>query len=126
FLAVDFDPLPKGYVANLSHPGGNVTGIFVRETELAAKRVKIAREALNLIWAADRGSVHMSKSSRVCFSIFGIVLPRACLPFRCHWQIGWLRLPLPVVRKRCVPRSFDLTTHLPLRLSTMNWMSAVI
>jgi ABC-type uncharacterized transport system substrate-binding protein len=45
FLAVDFDPLGKGYVANLSHPGGNVTGIFVRETELAAKRVEIAREA---------------------------------------------------------------------------------
>src|SRR5258707_7671079 len=45
FLAIDFDPLAKGYVANLSHPGGNVTGIFVRETELAAKRVEIAREA---------------------------------------------------------------------------------
>jgi putative ABC transport system substrate-binding protein len=45
FLAVDFDPLAKGYVANLSHPGGNVTGIFVRETELAAKRVEIARQA---------------------------------------------------------------------------------
>src|SRR5438445_7505416 len=46
FLAVDFDPLAKGYVANLSHPGGNVTGIFVREIELAAKSVEIAREAL--------------------------------------------------------------------------------
>jgi ABC-type uncharacterized transport system substrate-binding protein len=45
FLAIDFDPLAKGYVANLSHPGGNVTGIFVRENELAAKRVEIAREA---------------------------------------------------------------------------------
>src|SRR5262249_37088299 len=45
FLAIDFDPLAKGYVANLSHPGGNVTGIFVRETELSAKRVEIAREA---------------------------------------------------------------------------------
>src|SRR6201989_1769734 len=44
FLAIDFDPLAKGYVANLSHPGGNVTGIFVRETELSAKRVEIARE----------------------------------------------------------------------------------
>jgi hypothetical protein len=32
-------------VANLSHPGGNVTGIFVRQIELAAKRVEIAREA---------------------------------------------------------------------------------
>src|SRR6266567_8451449 len=45
FLAVDFDPLAKGYVANLSHPGGNVTGIFVRQLELASKRVEIAREA---------------------------------------------------------------------------------
>src|SRR5262245_43631157 len=45
FLAIDFDPLAKGYVANLSNPGGNVTGIFVRENELAAKRVEIAREA---------------------------------------------------------------------------------
>src|SRR3989454_8424849 len=45
FLAVDFDPLAKGYVANLSHPGGNVTGIFVRQVELAAKRIEIAREA---------------------------------------------------------------------------------
>jgi len=45
FLAVDFDPLAKGYVATLSHPGGNVTGIFVRQLELAAKRVEIAREA---------------------------------------------------------------------------------
>jgi putative tryptophan/tyrosine transport system substrate-binding protein len=45
FLAVDFDPLAKGYVTNLSRPGGNLTGIFVRQLELAAKRVEIAREA---------------------------------------------------------------------------------
>jgi putative ABC transport system substrate-binding protein len=45
FLAVDFDPLAKGYVTNLSRPGGNVTGIFVRQLELASKRVEIAREA---------------------------------------------------------------------------------
>jgi len=45
FLALDFDPLAKGYVASLARPGGNVTGIFVRQVELAAKRVEIAREA---------------------------------------------------------------------------------
>jgi len=45
FLAIDFDPLAKGYVANLSRPGGNVTGIFVRQLELAAKRIEITREA---------------------------------------------------------------------------------
>jgi putative ABC transport system substrate-binding protein len=45
FLAIDFDPLAKGYVASLARPGGNVTGILVRQLELAAKRVEIAREA---------------------------------------------------------------------------------
>src|SRR6516164_6133010 len=45
FLAINFDPLAKGYVASLSQPGGNVTGIFVHQLELAAKRVEIAREA---------------------------------------------------------------------------------
>src|SRR5438034_10110584 len=45
FLAIDFDPLARGYVASLPRPGGSVTGIFVRQLELAAKRVEIAREA---------------------------------------------------------------------------------
>ena len=45
-LAVDFDPFEKGYVASLARPGGNVTGLFVRQLELAAKRVELTREAL--------------------------------------------------------------------------------
>jgi putative ABC transport system substrate-binding protein len=44
-LAIDFDPVARGYVASLSRPGSSVTGIFVRQLELAAKRVEIAREA---------------------------------------------------------------------------------
>jgi putative ABC transport system substrate-binding protein len=43
FLAVDFDPQAKGYVGQLARPGGNITGIFVRQLELAAKRVEIVR-----------------------------------------------------------------------------------
>src|ERR1700756_2155034 len=58
--AVYFDPSPapfnaftycasvtlaRGYVVSLSRPGGNVTGIFVHQVELAAKRIEIAREA---------------------------------------------------------------------------------
>jgi putative ABC transport system substrate-binding protein len=45
FIALDFDPVEKGYVASLSRPGGNPTGIFVSQLELAGKRVELMREA---------------------------------------------------------------------------------
>jgi ABC-type uncharacterized transport system substrate-binding protein len=44
FIAVDFDPLQRGYVAHLAHPAANITGIFVPQLELAKKRVELARE----------------------------------------------------------------------------------
>jgi len=45
-LALNYDPFEKGYVASLARPGGNVTGFFARQLELAAKRVELTREAL--------------------------------------------------------------------------------
>ncbi|MFI5024026.1 MAG: ABC transporter substrate-binding protein [Alphaproteobacteria bacterium] len=45
-VAISFDPFEKGYVASLARPGGNITGLFVRQLELAAKRVELTREAL--------------------------------------------------------------------------------
>src|SRR5262245_7449589 len=45
-IALDFDPLARGYVASLARPGGNVTGLFVRQPELAAKRVELLKAAL--------------------------------------------------------------------------------
>jgi putative ABC transport system substrate-binding protein len=43
-LAVDFDPMAKGYVASLARPGGNITGMVVQQMELAAKRIELLRE----------------------------------------------------------------------------------
>jgi putative tryptophan/tyrosine transport system substrate-binding protein len=45
FIAVNFDPIAKGYVANLARPGGNLMGVFFRQPELAAKQLEFLAEA---------------------------------------------------------------------------------
>lgn len=45
-IALTFDPIEKGFVKSLGHPGGNITGLFVRQEELAAKRVELLRDAV--------------------------------------------------------------------------------
>jgi putative tryptophan/tyrosine transport system substrate-binding protein len=44
-LATNFDPFARGYVKNLADPGGNITGIFYRQPELAAKQLELLAEA---------------------------------------------------------------------------------
>ena len=44
-VAVDYDPLARGYVRNLARPGGNVTGISFQQIELTEKRLQIVKEA---------------------------------------------------------------------------------
>lgn len=46
FVANNYDPIARGYVNSLRRPGGNVTGVFLRQTELAQKQVEILKEAL--------------------------------------------------------------------------------
>ena len=43
-LATDYDPLEAGYVESLARPGGNLTGVFIRQPQVAAKQVELARE----------------------------------------------------------------------------------
>src|SRR5262249_8925814 len=43
--ANSYDPIARGYVASLARPGGNITGIFQRQPDVARKRVELMREA---------------------------------------------------------------------------------
>ena len=41
FWANNFDPIERGYVKSLARPGGNLTGVFTRQPELAEKQVEL-------------------------------------------------------------------------------------
>jgi putative ABC transport system substrate-binding protein len=44
-IAINFDPIARGYVSSLARPGGNVTGIFFRQLELAQKQLELLTQA---------------------------------------------------------------------------------
>jgi putative tryptophan/tyrosine transport system substrate-binding protein len=46
FLAFDYDPVEKGIVQSLRRPGVNMTGVYVPNDALIAKRLEIAQEVL--------------------------------------------------------------------------------
>src|SRR5437879_4271246 len=62
-VAVDYDPVALGFVANLARPGGHVTGIFLQQIELTGKRMELLKALLpkltrlSILWdpsAADQ------------------------------------------------------------------------
>lgn len=43
-MAIDGDPVKDGFVQSLAHPGGNMTGLSMLNTELSGKRIELLRE----------------------------------------------------------------------------------
>ena len=44
-VAVNFDPIARGYVQSLARPGGNITGVVFQQLELAQKQVDLLTQA---------------------------------------------------------------------------------
>src|SRR2546430_2829444 len=44
-LANNYDPFARGYVKSLAQPGGNITGLYYRQPELAVKQLELLVEA---------------------------------------------------------------------------------
>jgi putative ABC transport system substrate-binding protein len=67
-IAIDYDPLALGYVASFARPGGNVTGVFLQQIELTAKRLQIVRDVFpdargaTVFW--DRASADQWEAAR--------------------------------------------------------------
>jgi putative ABC transport system substrate-binding protein len=56
--AINYDPIELGYVSSLARPGGNITGLFYRQPELAVKQLELLTQAfpektrLGALWDA--------------------------------------------------------------------------
>jgi putative ABC transport system substrate-binding protein len=78
FRAVDFDPLAKGYIASLSHPGGNLTGVVFQQPELNAKRLDLltqtAPHITRIILLYDVASLDQRDAATSAASALGIPL----------------------------------------------------
>jgi putative ABC transport system substrate-binding protein len=88
FRAVDFDALAKGYIASLSHPGGNLTGVVFEQPELNAKRLDLltqtAPHITRIILFYDVASLDQRDAVTSAASALGIPLQpieRHSLPY---------------------------------------------
>ena len=67
----DYDPVVTRLVDSFSRPGGNVTGVFGRQSELAGKRIELLRELLPrvsrvaVLWDASSGEGSRGEVSRM-------------------------------------------------------------
>lgn len=86
--AVNFDPIAHGYVKSLARPGGSVTGVVLRQTELAEKQVELLTQAfperkrLAMLWdaiSADQFSAAERRAKALGLDVVSINLEK--LPY---------------------------------------------
>jgi putative tryptophan/tyrosine transport system substrate-binding protein len=82
-IAIDYDPLARGYVTSLARPSGNVTGVVFQQIELAAKRIQLIKDgfsdrpAATMFWdqlSADQWEAARSTAGMLGLQLFGIEL----------------------------------------------------
>jgi ABC-type uncharacterized transport system substrate-binding protein len=80
-VAVDYDPLARGYVSNLAKPTGNLTGIYFQQIELTGKRLQLMTTAfpqlksIMVFWdrvSADQWQVVQSDAARLGVRAVGV------------------------------------------------------
>jgi putative ABC transport system substrate-binding protein len=78
FRAVDFDPLAKGYIVSLAHPGGNMTGVIFQQPELIAKRLDLLMQAVphiaRIVLLYDVAGEDQREAATTAASVLGVPL----------------------------------------------------
>jgi putative tryptophan/tyrosine transport system substrate-binding protein len=87
-VAIDYDPVVRGYVTNLARPTGNITGLFLQQIELTEKRLQLLKsafpdvQAMTIFW--DRSSVDQWEAAQRVAANLGLRLAGielSALPF---------------------------------------------
>jgi putative ABC transport system substrate-binding protein len=129
-IALNFDPVAKGYIQSLARPGGNITGVFQRTYEVAAKQVELFREALPkatrfvVLWEAFANDELASVEARARAIGVAVEMVETRPPYDLEAAFaaiarsrpdGVLALPSPVFfRERARLASLALRHRLPL------------
>ncbi len=80
-IAVDYDPIARGYVESLARPKGNVSGVYFQRTELAGKHLQIMKDAfpdltaVTVFWdrsAADYWAALQAQAPRLGVQLAGV------------------------------------------------------
>jgi putative tryptophan/tyrosine transport system substrate-binding protein len=79
-VALNYDPVERGYIASLAHPGGNITGVFARNPEIGAKQLELLNHAvpnatrIGILW--DEFAAHQLPALSEAATRLGIGLER--------------------------------------------------
>jgi putative ABC transport system substrate-binding protein len=82
-IAIDYDPLVRGYVKSLARPGGHATGLMLQQIELAEKRVQLLKDnfpdhkAMTVFWdqaSLDQWTATKGAATKLGIRVAGIEL----------------------------------------------------
>jgi putative ABC transport system substrate-binding protein len=82
-VAIDYDPFARGYVTSLANPVGNVTGLFLQQIELTAKRLQLLKsefhdlKAVTVFWdriTADQWEAAQRAGAALGLRLYGVEL----------------------------------------------------
>jgi len=99
--AFNYDPIARGYVKSLAQPGGNITGVFLRQPELAEKQVELLTQTfpdktrLAMLWdelSSDQFNAAENRAKSLHLQVLSTKLERPPR-FRCSLPVGDRKLP---------------------------------